>query len=104
MTAETIPEPLTPDAWRDLEGSGASGSQACTRCGRHEALGSYCTFCGSAEYDLIVHIDGEVSGCPVKATDRSKLAVRAGARPGRVLGVIRHPGRPQAATTARVAS
>jgi hypothetical protein len=37
--------------------------QLCLRCGRHEAAGSFCTFCLTAEYDLADH-DPHAHGFP----------------------------------------
>lgn len=37
--------------------------QLCLRCGRHEQLGSYCTFCRTAEYDLVDHAHTKHAAC-----------------------------------------
>lgn len=41
--------------------------QLCLRCGRHEQTGSYCTFCRTAEYDLVdhEHPGNRGPGCPL---------------------------------------
>ncbi len=41
--------------------------QLCLRCGRHEYAGSFCSFCRTAEYDLVDHdhAKGEGSRCPL---------------------------------------
>lgn len=41
-------------------------SSLCLRCGRHETAGSYCSFCRTAEYDLVDHVDVKGS-CPLGA-------------------------------------
>jgi hypothetical protein len=56
--------------------------QLCLRCGRHEVAGSYCTFCRTAEYDLVDHGHAHDAGaaCPLgpylDPLDKSKTHVR----------------------------
>ena len=42
-------------------------SQLCLRCGRHEYAGSFCSYCRTAEYDLVDHEHGKDTGstCPL---------------------------------------
>jgi hypothetical protein len=44
-------------------------SQLCTRCGRHEYSGSFCSYCRTADYDLVDHedtgSDGHHAACPL---------------------------------------
>ena len=56
--------------------------QLCLRCGRHEVAGSYCTFCRTAEYDLVDHGHAHDAGaaCPLgpylDPLDTSKTHIR----------------------------
>ena len=56
--------------------------QLCLRCGRHEVAGSYCTFCRTAEYDLVDHGHAHDAGaaCPLGSyldpLDTSKTHIR----------------------------
>lgn len=43
-----------------------AGFQRCLRCGTDEAAGSYCTWCRTAEYELVVHRHKAKGGaCPL---------------------------------------
>jgi hypothetical protein len=56
--------------------------QLCLRCGRHEVAGSFCTYCRTAEYDLVDHGHAHDAGaaCPLgpylDPLDTSKTHIR----------------------------
>lgn len=85
-----------------------ASAQRCTRCGREEYPGAYCTFCRTAEYDLIDHSHRTGKACPLgpyldpldqRPAERARLARdvaawEAAGRPdagGTILGTRRHP-------------
>jgi hypothetical protein len=39
--------------------------QRCLTCGTEEAAGSFCTFCRTATYDLVIHLHREHNACPL---------------------------------------
>ena len=65
MNAEDLAQPV----WTTAEATAARTArpceQRCLRCGREERAGGYCSFCRTAEYDLVYHVHAWGQGCPL---------------------------------------
>ncbi len=105
MTPDELQVALQP-AWTAEEARAARTDrpceQRCLRCGREERAGGFCSYCRTAEYDLIYHVHGFGKGCPLGAArdplstlgaseaPRADLPTQA-TRGGTVLGTFHHP-------------
>jgi hypothetical protein len=58
------PEGATPPP-AESAGHSIGAHQRCLRCGTEEISGSFCTWCRTAEYELIEHRHDGGSGCPL---------------------------------------